>query len=418
MDTSSQPPVSFNPPPSSQLPEEFRNPKPRPLPDSVQQSAAAMRRRNAIFGCLISGFLCMGLSTLGFMHTLALYILPLGYLLWFGLALGVLGVAAYLVPREYRKACRYIEEGDAAFARVTDLKKTPVSIHEGQILTYGLVASVEIADPETGEVVERQLKSRDFSSSSKDKVRCAFRVGDYVPAVWLPNQFGKTLQLYDFVEITPEHALIFEEETTTLLQVVLTVLGVVGVFFVIFWSIYAIGRYAPIDFEFQQGVIPLTIGAVLGIASFIGWHFYQQRIGRKITERNAEARAAGEAVEVEQKRRAGWFLTLILSLGSAFIGCLAVLSWCYTVNALLDRSPAKVEPVNITGMVQVTHKFIFREYKLKFRRPNDLKDHELMTTPEHLDTFIVPAANARIRAGWLGWPWVESVDPAPPPPQN
>jgi hypothetical protein len=415
METSGQQSMPFNPPPANQLPEEFRNPKPRPLPESVQQSAAAMRRRNAIFGCLITGFLCMGLSTLGFMHTLALYILPLGYLFWFGLALCVFGVAAYLMPREYRKACRYIEEGDAAFARVTALKKTPVSIHEGQILTYAFVANVEIADPETGAVLQLELKSRDFSSSKKDRVSCAFRVGDYVPAVWLPNQFGTTLQLYDFVEITPEHALVFEEETATVSQVVLTVFGVMAFFFVIFWSVYSIGRYAPIDFEFRQGVVPLAVGAVLGIAAFISWHFYQQGVRRKVAERNAAALAAGEGVEVEQKRRAGWFWTLILALGSAFISGLAVLSWCYTANALLDRSPAKVVPVNITGMVQVTHKFIFREYKLKFRRPNDLKDHELMTTPEHLDTFIVPAGNAQIRAGWLGWPWVETVDPAPPP---
>jgi hypothetical protein len=48
---------------------------------------------------------------------------------------------------------------------------------------------------------------------------------------------------------------------------------------------------------------------------------------------------------------------------------------------------------------------------MKYRRPGQKKDDSLLTTPEHLDKFVMPAGIAQVRTGWLGWPWVETVDP-------
>ena len=36
----------------------------------------------------------------------------------------------------------------------------------------------------------------------------------------------------------------------------------------------------------------------------------------------------------------------------------------------------------------------------------------MLTTPQHLSQFQVPIGIAVIREGWLGWPWVETVEPA------
>ena len=104
-------------------------------------------------------------------------------------------------------------------------------------------------------------------------------------------------------------------------------------------------------------------------------------------------------------------LAVVLVFGAMLLGGMTVLCWCFTANALLDRSPAKPEIVSITDMIQVTHKFIFREYKMKYRRVNEQKDHSMLTTPEHLEQFVVPSGTAQVRAGWLGWPWVETITP-------
>jgi hypothetical protein len=62
-------------------------------------------------------------------------------------------------------------------------------------------------------------------------------------------------------------------------------------------------------------------------------------------------------------------------------------------------------------MIQTTHDFILRDYRLKYRFVGKKKDDELLTTPDHLNQFNAPIGIAEIRSGWLGWPWVENVRP-------
>jgi hypothetical protein len=62
-------------------------------------------------------------------------------------------------------------------------------------------------------------------------------------------------------------------------------------------------------------------------------------------------------------------------------------------------------------MIQTTHDFIFRDYRLKYRFRDKQKDDELLTTPDHLMEFDAPLGVAEIQSGWLGWPWVKTVRP-------
>ena len=104
-------------------------------------------------------------------------------------------------------------------------------------------------------------------------------------------------------------------------------------------------------------------------------------------------------------------LGAILLFGAVLLSGATVLCWAYTANALLDDSPAKPVPVQITDMIQTTHGGIFREYQMKFRRAEDKSDQSLLTTPDHMDQFVVPIGNAMVRAGRFGWPWVETIKP-------
>jgi hypothetical protein len=62
-------------------------------------------------------------------------------------------------------------------------------------------------------------------------------------------------------------------------------------------------------------------------------------------------------------------------------------------------------------MIETTHDFIIRDYRLKYRFLGKAKDDELLTTPEHLMEFNLPIGVAEILSGWLGWPWVKTVRP-------
>jgi len=56
--------------------------------------------------------------------------------------------------------------------------------------------------------VAKQVDSRGFSSSAKDKYRTSYRVGDYVTAVYLKSKPDKSLCLYGFLELRPDLGLL------------------------------------------------------------------------------------------------------------------------------------------------------------------------------------------------------------------
>jgi hypothetical protein len=227
MDASVQPLAERPLPGPDQLPEELRGSTPRPRPDFVRQSPLAAKRLNILLGCMVAGGMCLVLAHLPFVSAMALYLLPLGYLTWIGLGLCAIGALIYTTGAELKQACKFLEEGEAAFGRVQSLVKKPTLLVHGQSPQYALFAVVEVRHPETGELCLREVKSREFSASKKDRVNTRFRVGDAVPVVWLPHKFDKTVTIYDFLEVSPEAALQWDTPKSSLWQVIaVTAFGV------------------------------------------------------------------------------------------------------------------------------------------------------------------------------------------------
>jgi hypothetical protein len=79
-----KPPIELPLPGESALPAELRGPTPRAVPESVHQSRLAMKRRNISVGCIAAGIFCLAFGFAPFIKTLAIYVLPLGYLVWIG----------------------------------------------------------------------------------------------------------------------------------------------------------------------------------------------------------------------------------------------------------------------------------------------------------------------------------------------
>ena len=159
----------------------------------------------------------------------------------------------------------------------------------------------------------------------------------------------------------------------------------------------------------------MTRSAAPLLAWLIACYVFAIRKRREVATRNQAAIADGQAVELqlEKKPIRGGLFAIVLVFGAALLGGATVLCWAMTANALLDKSPARPVPVRITDMIQETTDFIYREYKMKYRRAEDKSDQTLLTTPDNLNQFQAPIGIAQVRQGRFGWPWVETIDPIP-----
>jgi hypothetical protein len=398
------------------LPAELVGDVPRAVPDEVQQGPLAQKNRAAFWGCLVAAALCLVLSVTPFVDTLALYFLPLGYLQWISLGLFVIALFSYLGGGALKKATRYVQHGSAGFGRVVELIKYPSVVMHGQPTAHAFRATVQVLHPNSDQPVFMQVKSGDFSTHKKDRIETRFQVGDFVPVVWLPNKFDETFQIYDFLELTPTASLQrgVDAAKKPLWQIFLLAIAVPAFFFVLFWNVYALERFMPLEFDFAgRGIWPAVAGGVLGLVIAItGWLATRKR-AKQAEQRNLDNLAAGKAIELEHRMgtiRKGFYGLLIVA-GSILLGACTFMCWCFTANALLDASPVKTKNVRITNMIQTTHDFIIRDYRIKYRFPDKAKDDELLTTPEHLSEFDLPIGVAEIQSGWLGWPWVKTVRP-------
>jgi hypothetical protein len=88
-----------------------------------------------------------------------------------------------------------------------------------------------------------------------------------------------------------------------------------------------------------------------------------------------------------------------------------VLCWCFTANALLDRSKPEFRPVEIVEFWSTTHSFLFREYEIEYRFPFEKQTRKLLSTPAHMSQFRSRQGVAEVHAGRFGWAWVKALAP-------
>ena len=404
--------VEFDLPEGTRLPDELVGDPPRDVPDAISDGSLAKKPfRSFTIGLSLAGVL-ISLSAVPFVEILSLYILPLGCLGWIGLAVGGLSLLSLVFRGEYEAAKAYVVDGHAAHAQVKILAKVPKLVMNGQTTHYAIDAVIAVVDPDTGEPVLRGVQSKDISSGMKDKIHARFRVGDFVPVVWMPNKFDETLQVYDFLELTTDASLDRTAATSPLWQIILGIIAIAALFCALFWNVYALGRYEPLEFEYgQDGAISLGIGACVGVLCLAGVLWYQRTLRQRLREKNETALQTGDAIELEANvgLLSKWFFSIVIAAGAILMCSLTSMMWAWTANAVFDKSQPREELVQVNDMIMVTHSFIFREYKLEYELGEE--EHSLLTTPEHLARIEVPFAVARVRSGAFGWPWVESIEP-------
>ena len=407
-DTDSQ--HDFTPPADLKLPAELLRATPRPLPPEFDENFHQTSRKRSTLYLIGSGILCMMRSFLPFVQTIGIYFMPVLILFWIGLALLGIAVWVWFSRTEVNRVATYVTDGEARFAKVNEMVKIPTMTQNGSVTLKAFVANVALNHPSTGQPFSCELKSKDFIAEAK--LAPKFRVGDWVPVVWLSNQFESTLQIYDFLEPTPANSL--SRETAPLWKTAVGLAVAAGFVVGIFWSIYSLGRYMPIDFGLDEARIPLIIGTLLAIVTTVVLMLLQSRKKKAVKTQNELAIKSGGAMEMEAPDDS-LLSTIGMSLLYGFVflilANLIVFGCAISVNSLFDQSPPKSTPVEITQLTETIHKLIFREYKIEYKMDGVDDELELMSTPEHMDTFEFAAGIANVRDGYFGWRWVDTIDP-------
>lgn len=409
----------FRPPSDYAFEAEWRAVPPREIPDEFRQGRFARKRRTGIWACALIGVLCVALSFLPILDVWALFFLPLAWLDWIGVGFLVLAGGLLVSDLITKGPYEYFIEGVPMVARIRSLVLQPTLIVNTQPTQYAFVAMIEFQHPETGTFTVEEVKSTDFSADQRERLTTSFRLGDYVTAVYLPSKTKDAVRLYGFLDLKPDLGVIPRDAQPqdSVLKAAAIIAGVFALFLILFWNIYAYGRYAPIEFSVTQGIVPFTSGAVILGGALLGVLYFDARRSRQgAAERNATAQGSGEAVELEPEKRGwfgahGWIFGSILFVGALGLGGATMLCWAFTLNAWLDDSPGQNQLVQIDEMIQTTHSFIFREYAMKFHRVGREESLSFLSTPDHMQQFEIDAGLAEVHAGRFGWPWVRTIKP-------
>lgn len=156
----------FDPPAGYAFEPEFEPPVPRPIPPRLRQGRMEQRRTWALRGGLAFGIVCVAIEELPLIKHWGQFVLPLAYLSWIGLGIIALGALSIVIARLGLGPDRYICRGIPLVARVVELCKSPVIVHNGQAMWYAFSALVEYRDPQTGGLMRKQVKSPEFMATA------------------------------------------------------------------------------------------------------------------------------------------------------------------------------------------------------------------------------------------------------------
>ena len=411
--------ASFTPPARYDFEPELHGPAPRPLPDALSRGPhPAQRRRGAIALAMFGGF-CLLVSGIPLVRTAGLYFLPLAWASWIGIGSLALAAVSWADLSLRAGRARWVRDGSPLVAQVLELVKAPSAIVNGTPAQGRFTATVAFEHPETAAPAVAHLQSDDFSWDAREQYDTPFRVGDYVTALFFPGQFDKSLRLYAFLGLRAEHELRRDRAKPSSPWVVVALLfGLAALFTGLVGGCIAYGLYEPIDFEYRRAAVPIAVGAIgLGGALLAAlWLMHRAQV-RKSAEYNRRAIESGAAIELTTpffgSGAHGWIVGTAVVLGAPLVGAVLALCWLFFANAWLDESEPSREPARIENLVMTTHGLVFREYQIEYELSGSGARGKLLSTPEHMATLASPDAVALVRAGALGWPWVESIEARP-----
>ena len=410
----------FSPPPAYALEPEFLEAAPRQIPGFVYDSAYVKKAKQIQRGLLIAAVVCMGLQFVPFIKDLSFYILPLGYVGWLGVALILFYLGAVISLTRGSGPMKYFTHGQPVVVQILELVKQPTVIMNGSETHFAFVAVVQMVHPETGERVVESVSSDNFASDTKARYHTSLQVGDYVTALYLPENKSEPLKIYGFLGFNPEVNYLQLEEKNSAFTDMVTIVVVALFFGGLFMALYSMERYETLDFPINALTISVVgLGALAGLGCLIGGYLYQRKQQRDQAARNEAALASGGVMELERPPEIGFgklqqiFITLALIAGAPLMGGLLSGTALLFLNGFLDTSEPRQVPVTLGERFTETQSLIFRQYKVKYTLEGETEERDLSTSP--LGLFMLMEGNegvALVKEGAMGWPWVATILPA------
>ena len=227
------------------FPDALIHPVPRPLPGNILHE----RHLKQLLFQIVLGIIavsCFVLSRVGWIQYMSLYFLPLAWLDWIGGALLLILIVALLCRNVLPVHLKVFRNGTAVPAVINELVKKPEVIINGVPSKYAYFANVSLrlpGEPEPSSFIVKSIQLPD-----PNQYECTYRVGDWVPALCMPVKGGYYINLYGFIGVDENTGVIKsrrekEFSIKDILKLLLLLPLLPGFFLVIFWNIYAIGRF-------------------------------------------------------------------------------------------------------------------------------------------------------------------------------
>lgn len=391
----------------------------RKVPPELYDGPYCRKQRLQFCAWLEAGAILGAIAWIPITKTWGLYFLPLAYLHWIAFGCLIIGLLAWATFMTRKGPFVYVEEGQPLIARVVELFLRTKTVVNGVPAVMEYVVLLQHLDPVTNQPTLTTV-THELPASAKDKTDISYRVGDYVTAVYLRSDPYKTFRLYGFLDVR-HHVGLVPVGTAgqwNLLKQASAFLFGGAFFFALCWNLYAYGKYSPSAWNWQHGVVIGIGGMLVGLPmiAFILWEGRRSQV--KQQARNVVAAAEGGATELSwqtgfMNTGHGCMMAVIIFAGALLLGGLTFFCWCLTLNAWLDRSQPVDRPVEIRELLMVTHNYIIREYKIEYSFSNDAKreKHEMLSTPQHMVKLLGARQGiAKVRQGYFGWEWVESIE--------
>jgi hypothetical protein len=104
----------------------------------------------------------------------------------------------------------------------------------------------------------------------------------------------------------------------------------------------------------------------------------------------------------------------VLVPGALLLGAMTAVCWCFLVNAMLDASLPRPVPASIVAKSEKIDNVVVRTYEIVFRLEESAQARKRTATAAEFDALALGPAVAWVRAGRLGWPWIEKLATAEP----
>ena len=303
---------------------------------------------------------------------------------------------------------KYLRHGRVLVGQVQHLTLEASGHQYGMEESRAYYATVLVSHPETRRAFLVRLPSESIQSESVDNHECSLRRGDYVTGLYIPGKFEKTFRLYGFLGLNPDVKFITQKNPYSVIAFLVIV--AVPVVAALFAFLHYSGRHEPLAHTMSPLILSVFgvctgLGLLWGIVTEIQWH----RSAPKRHEEKLQAALRGGAIvaDVHAFTRYGIAFGMVgLGIMGAYVGLLLA-------NGLMDDSVPTPRPVVLHNWPNLEEDELPWRDIIKYSFADETETHEIFLFRSELAVLGRESdkATAMVKAGFVGWPWVEALLP-------